>query len=234
MTESLRVAEIARKDLAPAAPPRRVPRRQADRRAATEAAILDAFDRLLTRAGVAGLGVNALVKEAGVGKKQLYDYFGGLAGVAVAWVRQRTVWHSLEDIIGEPWDAFQARTPIDKLRRVNGAYAASLRRNPRLAELLAGEFLRSAEVKEAVEHVRNLVRGDFERVLNSDERLRHPDMLAINLLAYASATYLGLRAHHQPVFFGFDLSSETAWSAVMTMFDRTLALADPARTEAQP
>jgi AcrR family transcriptional regulator len=215
------------------APPRRTARRQADRRAATEAAILDAFDRLLTRAGVAGLGVNALVKEAGVGKKQLYDYFGGLAGVAAAWVRQRTVWQSLEDIIGEPWPAFEARAPIDKLRRVNSSYAASLRRNPRLAELLAGEFLRSEEVKAAVEHVRNLVRGDFERVLSSDERLQHPDMLAINLMAYATATYLGLRAHHQPIFFGFDLSSETAWSAVMTMFDRTLALADPARGEAR-
>lgn len=228
MTEALQGTGI---DAGGSAPRQARPlaRRQADRRAATEAAILDAFDRLLQRAGVAGLGVNALIKEAGVGKKQLYDYFGGLAGVAVAWVRQRTVWHSLEDIIGEPWEVFEARTPIDKLRLVNASYAASLRRNPRLAELLAGEFLRSAEVKQAVEHVRNLVRGDFERVLNSDPRLRHPDMLAINLVAYASATYLGLRAHHQPVFFGFDLSSETAWSAVMTMFDRSLALADPER-----
>ncbi len=230
MSEAQHIEAKGRSAPAPRAGGPRPVRRQADRRAATETAILDAFDRLLTRSGVGGLGVNALIKEAGVGKKQLYDYFGGLAGVAAAWVRQRTVWHSLEDIIGEPWEVFAARAPIDKLRRVNACYAASLRRNPRLAELLAGEFLRSAEVKEAVEHVRNLVRGDFERVLASDPRLQTSDMLAINLMAYAAATYLGLRAHHQPTFFGFDLSSETAWSAVLTMFERAMALADPART----
>jgi AcrR family transcriptional regulator len=201
------------------------PGRQKARRRATEEAILDAFDRLLERGGVSALGVNALVKEAGVGKKQLYDYFGGLAGVAGAWVRERTVWQSLEDIIGEPWDVFAARPPGAKLRHVNACYAESLRRNPRLCELLAGEFLRSDEVKEAVDHVRQLVRADFERVIASDPALRVPDMAALNLVAYTCATYLGLRAHHQPIFFGFDLSSETAWVTVMDMVDRVLARA---------
>lgn len=203
--------------------------RQKARRAATEAAILDAFDRLLARGGVAGLGVNALVKEAGVGKKQVYDYFGGLPGVAAAWVRTRTVWQSLEDIIDEDWDEFALRPPAEKIRLVNARYAASLRRNPRLCELIAGEFLHSDEVQEAVEHVRQLIRGDFERVLQSDPRLAHPDMLALNLFAYGYATYLGLRAHHQPIFFGFDLSVEASWLTVMGMFDRVLALADPGR-----
>lgn len=205
----------------------RTPGRQAARRLATRAAILDAFDRVLEQGGVSALGVNAIVKEAGIGKKQLYDQFGGLPGVAGAWVRERTVWQSLETIIGEPWEAFLERPPADKLLHVNRCYAESLRRNPRLCELLAGEFLRSEEVKGAVEHVRQLVRADFERVLASDPALRHPDFSALNLVAYAIATYLGLRAHHQPNFFGFDLSAETPWLAVMDMVDRTLRKATP-------
>ena len=206
-------------------------RPQQERRAATEEGIIDAFDRLLARGGISALGVNALVKEAGVGKKQVYDYFGGLPGVAGAWVRTRTVWQSLEDIIDEPWDIFVARPPAEKLRLVNARYAISLRRNPRLCELLSGEFLRSDEVKDAVEHVRQLIRVDFERILQSDPRLAHPDMLAVNLVSYACATYLGLRAHHQPIFFGFDLSAETSWLTVMAMFDRVMILADPDRGE---
>lgn len=215
------------------APSRAAPvRPQQERRAATEHTIIDAFDRLLARGGIAALGVNALVKEAGVGKKQVYDYFGGLPGVAGAWVRTRTVWQSLEDIIDEPWESFVARPPAEKLRLVNARYAISLRRNPRLCELLSGEFLRSDEVKDAVEHVRQLVRVDFERILQSDPRLAHPDMLAVNLVSYACATYLGLRAHHQPIFFGFDLSAETSWLTVMAMFDRVMVLADPERGDA--
>lgn len=208
---------------------KRAPMAQRDRRAATEAAIIDGFERLLQRGGIAALGINALVKEAGVGKKQVYDYFGGLNGVAGAWVRRSQVWRSLDEIIGEPWEVFQAREPAGKLTLASARYAASLRKNPLLCELLSGEFIKSDEVKSAVEHVRQLIRVDFEKVLQSDERLGEPDMLAFNLVAYACASYLGLRAHHQPIFFGFDLSVETSWLTVMSMFERVLHLADPDR-----
>jgi AcrR family transcriptional regulator len=206
---------------------------QKDRRAATEQAIIEGFERLLARGGIGALGINALVKEAGVGKKQVYDYFGGLNGVAGAWVTSSSVWHPIEEIIEEPWEVFVVRPPAEKLTLVSARYAASLRRNPLLCELLSGEFIKSDEVKSAVEHVRQLIRGDFEKVLQTDERLTHPDMLAFNLVAYACASYLGLRAHHQPIFFGFDLSVETSWLTVMSMFERVLRLADPARCEQQ-
>jgi AcrR family transcriptional regulator len=203
--------------------------RQRAKRAATEAAIIDAFERVLTRNGIQGLGVNALVKEAGVGKKQIYDYFGGLGGVAEAWVQQREVWTPLDRVIGEPMEVFGARGPAEKLRILAQRYADSLRTNNRLCELLTGEFMKDSDVKEAVDHVRQLIRHDFERVLTSDPKLSHPDMLALNTVAYATATYLAMRAHHQPKFFGFDLAAETSWRTVMNMFERVLTLADPER-----
>jgi AcrR family transcriptional regulator len=205
------------------------PRRQQVRRAATEAAIIRAFDHLLAEGGIDALGINALCKEARVGKKQVYDYFGGLHGVAEAWVRAAPIWQSLEDLLGEPMAVFRERPPASKLAHANLRYAAALRGNPRLCELLSGEFVPSGEVKFAVDHVRQLIRADFEAILQSDDRLRHPDFLAYNLVAYACSTYLGLRAHHQPVFFGFDLSAETSWAAIMAMFERVLTLADPDR-----
>jgi AcrR family transcriptional regulator len=192
------------------------------RRQDTENAIIDAFERLLEREGVAGLGVNALIKDAGVGKKQLYDYFGGLTGVAVAWVERRGIWPPLEEIVGEPMEKFEKRAPVDKLRLVNRQCAAMLRRNGPLCELLTGEFIRSNEVKAAVEHIRQLVRRDFERVLATDPILSGEDFLALNTIAYAATTYLALRARSQPRFFGFDLSTETSWQVVMNMFDRVM------------
>ena len=174
------------------------------------------------RDGVSGLGVNALIKEAGVGKKPLYDYFGGLPGLAVEWVRQRGIWPPLEEIVGEPMELFEDRAPAEKLRIINRQCATMLRANAPLCELLSGEFIRSTEIKEAVEHVRQLVRIDFERVLKSDPVLSGEDYLALNTIAYAATTYLALRAHCQPRFFGFDLSSETSWQVVMNMFDRVL------------
>ncbi|WP_448581227.1 TetR/AcrR family transcriptional regulator [Thermaurantiacus sp.] len=229
MTKLLEQGGRAPRPILSATPRQRRP--QAERRQATRAAILDAFDRILAEGGVSALGVNALVKEAGIGKKQLYDQFGGLPGVAGAWVRERKVWPGIETIIGEPWEHFLARSAADKLIHVNRCYAESLRHNPRLCELLAGEFLSSEEVKGAVEHVRQLVRSDFERILACDPALRQPGLAALNLVAYTVATYLALRAHHQPSFFGFDLSAETPWIAVMDMAERVLVAA--ARQEDQ-
>ncbi len=202
--------------------PKRPSRSNAVRRRETEEAIIDAFGRLLEREGVAGIGVNALIKEAGVGKKPLYDYFGGLEGVAVEWVRRRGIWPPLEDIVKEPLEQFLERQPGEKLRLINRQCAAMLRANAPLCELLSGEFVRSPEMKKAVEHVRQLVRLDFERVLKSDPVLSGEDYLALNTVAYAATTYLALRAHCQPRFFGFDLSTETSWQIVMNMFDRVM------------
>lgn len=202
--------------------PKRPTRSNAVRRQNTEEAIVDAFGRLLEREGVAGIGVNALIKEASVGKKPLYDYFGGLEGVAVEWVRRRGIWPPLEEIVGEPLEQFLEREPGEKLRLINRHCAEMLRANAPLCELLSGEFVRSPEMKQAVEHVRQLVRLDFERVLKSDPVLSSEDYLALNTVAYAATTYLALRAHCQPRFFGFDLSTETNWQVVMNMFDRVM------------
>ncbi len=202
------------------------PPRSQNRRKDTETEILDAFERLLVRDGVAKLGVNALIKEAGVGKKQLYDYFGGLAGVATAWVEARGVWPPLEEIVGEPMADFLVRKPTEKLRIVNRNCAAMLRDNAPLCELLTGEFMRSEELKTAVEYIRQLVRRDFERVLKSDPALASEDFLALNAIAYAATTYLALRAHCQPRFFGFDLSVEASWQTMLNMFDRVMDIAE--------
>jgi AcrR family transcriptional regulator len=200
----------------------RANRSNRERRHETEEAIIAAFEHVLVESGVAGLTLNAIVKQAKVGKKQIYDYFGGVTGLATAWVERKGIWPPLEEIIGESMDAFALRAPADKLRIVNRQCAVMLRNNAPLCELLTGEFIRSPEVKAAVEHVRQLVRRDFERVLMSDPALAHDDYLALNTIAYSAATYLALRAHSQPRFFGFDLSSETSWQVVLNMFDRVM------------
>lgn len=52
----------------------------------TRARILDAARQILVRDGFAGLGVNALANEAGVGKPLVYRYFGNMEGVVTALV----------------------------------------------------------------------------------------------------------------------------------------------------
>lgn len=214
------VAFIRPADIDAAAPDRP---RQRQKRQLTEEGIIDAFERLLVREGVVGLGVNALIKEAGVGKKPIYEYFSGLSGVATEWVRRRGVWPRFDELIEEDMAIFAARSPIEKICIVNRNYARMLRSNAPMCELLTGEFTRQKEVKEAIEHVRQLVRLDFERLMESDPTLRDPAIMALNSLAYAACTYVAMRAHSQPSYFGSDLSDEASWEATLAMFGGVLA-----------
>ena len=195
---------------------------QRAKRDATENGIIDAFERLLMRDGAAGIGVNALVKEAGIGKRQLYSYFGGLAGVATEWVKRRNVWPSLDEMRGEPSATFALRPSAQKIRIVNRNYAEALRRSSPLCELLTGEFTHSVELKAAVEHIRQLVRQDFERLFAEDPDLARPEVMELNAMAYAASTYLAMRSNSQPVFFGLDLSTDHAWGVAMGMFERVI------------
>ena len=202
----------------------KVPRKPVQRakRDATENGTIDAFERLLMREGAAGIGVNALVKEAGIGKRQLYSYFGGLAGVATEWVKRRNGWPTLDDMRGEPAESFAKRPSAQKIRIVNRNYAEALRRNPPLCELLTGEFTRSVELKQAVEHIRQLARQSFEQLFAEDPDLARPEVMELNAMAYAASTYLAMRANSQPVFFGLDLSTDRAWEIAMGMFGRVI------------
>ena len=65
-------------------PPAAPPRRKLDREE-TERRLIAAFDRVWIRDGIQGLGVNAVLKETGVGKALLYRYFGDFVDLARAW-----------------------------------------------------------------------------------------------------------------------------------------------------
>lgn len=56
----------------------------------TERRLIAAFDHVWSRDGIQGLGVNAVLKEAGLGKASLYRYFGDFVGLARAWVEGET------------------------------------------------------------------------------------------------------------------------------------------------
>jgi AcrR family transcriptional regulator len=212
-----------------AKPAPRKPRAPQKRRLATELQILAAFGRLMERDGLHAAGVNALVKEASVGKKQIYEYFGGLEGVAQAWVQRTAFWPRGEDLIAEPLDSFLARPPLERLRILVRVYAQALRDNPAVATLMAGEFAGPPELRAAVEATRVRIWQEYERLFFAEARSLDQDILALNVVLLPAVTYIGLRARFDPRFFGFDLQSEASWAAVLGMIDRVIALAAEGR-----
>jgi AcrR family transcriptional regulator len=98
---------------------------QADRRARSRAALLEAAARQISRAGYGSLNLEAVAAEAGYTRGALYHQFAGkeaLALAAVAWVRE-TWWEEVGAVFDEP------RPPAEALVELARRHAVYCRRD---------------------------------------------------------------------------------------------------------
>ena len=98
---------------------------QADRRARSRAALLEATARQISRAGYGSLKLEQVAAEAGYTRGALYHQFAGkeaLALAAVEWVRE-TWWEEVGAVFGEP------RPPHEALVELARRHAVYCRRD---------------------------------------------------------------------------------------------------------
>jgi AcrR family transcriptional regulator len=199
------------------------------KRQATEQRIIDAFEKVLRRDGAENMGVNAIVKEAGVGKGLLYDYFGGLEGLAQAWVKNTDFVPSMEEIVGEPLDTFREKSAVDCIGQIHVNYATMLKKDKLAGQLMAEELLRKSALSKPMQTIRHHIGKSHEAFFMQDEKFMDPDAMALIFVLQAASNYLALRAQHAPVYNGIDISTEDGWDMMMQMVKRVADLgpADP-------
>lgn len=193
--------------------------RQAQR-ARSEQALLDAFEALFKRHGVHGVGVNAVLDNAGVGKRLLYEYFGDLEGLASAWAKGR------EDplALGERRDTLEEQvatlTPARRMSALMGDYATELRKHPWATQVLLTELQESNNLARAMREIRQQMGDGYEgMVLDAAPKPVERKMMALAFVLHAATTYLALRARFAPDYNGLDLRGPAGWEAAMSMLD---------------
>ncbi len=203
-------------------------------RSSSERALLRAFERLLRRGGPNGVGVNAVLQSAKVGKRLLYEYFGDLDGLAVAWAR-----HHLDPLgLNGARAALKARAmPLPAPRRVATImvdYATRLREHPWAAQVLLAEMQEPRAFVRALREIRGQMGMSHERLLVDFGSYENKDVAATAFVLSAAASYLALRARFAPDYHGYDLNSRAGWDAAMGMIDQMAARVRPARSAASP
>ena len=192
----------------------------------TEAQIIKAFEKVLRQHGAEGMGVNAVIKEAGVGKGLLYDYFGGLEGLAEAWVESTDFVPSMEDIAGEDLETFNLKTPSQRIGQVNVNYANMLHRNKLATRLMAEELLEKSAMSKPLKNIRRHIGESHESFFTRDEEFHDPDYSALIFILQAACNYLAIRAQSAPNYNGIDISKAEGWQQMMDMVTRVAALAE--------
>jgi AcrR family transcriptional regulator len=186
------------------------PRWQRDR-AGKERDLIRAFDRLLQKHGAHRLGVNAIVKEAGVGKNLLYSYFGGLEGLAAAWAREADFLPRDPEIMGTDERVYATLTTAEQLTSNYRNFSAALRRRPHTLEVLAGELLRQTDVTRALDQVREEYGKGLRRFFTRPDEYDQANATALQLILYAAVIYLAQRSRTAPRYFGLQLDRPEGW-----------------------
>lgn len=202
------------------------------RRQTSEKALLDAFEALLQRHGPAGLGVNAVLDSAQVGKRLLYEYFGDLEGLAAAWARGRTDPLALQSRAPAMRRRIADQPPVAALATTMAEYAEQLRAHPWAAQVLLAELAQPATLGRAMREIRLELGKGYEKLLVDGGVFDGSEAAQLGLILHAAATYLAMRARFAPDYNGIDLSSPQGWKAVMETFEAVARLTH--RTGAAP
>jgi AcrR family transcriptional regulator len=189
------------------------PRERRDRKA-TEETIVNAFESVLLRDGVAGLGVNAIAQEAGVNKVLIYRYFKDLPGLARHWSSNSSFWPSEMELIGNDPEGFAKLTVRDRVKQVLCNYIDAIRARPRTIEMLAGELLSPSEITLALsDGMVGPGKGvsSFVQLEMADEYI-DDKVWKLIFMVNALTAYMAIRERTNPSYMGFDMTEDESWT----------------------
>ena len=189
------------------------------KREATKASLIDAFEQIVAEDGITAVGVNAVANKAGVGKPLIYKYFGGFDGLVRAWAAQSKVWGNDEDrfsILAANRDA----DPVALIRDYMTDSATELRSKPIALQVMAQALLGETDLTAGLEAAKDDSSQHHDSLYEQGGVFDDPDTGALLLVMYAASRYLAMRSLNQSDFNGIPLDTEAGWSTMMTMMTR--------------
>ena len=186
------------------------------KREATEAALIDAFGRVVQRSGLRNVGVNEVIKEAGIGKALLYRYFGGLPGLVKAWGEKNQVWPDLSEFHDLP-DGSEQLDTAELLKRMVLHHAGSLREDALRVEILADQFMNPTPISDALQEIRQQLGQEHQAIFSQNEQIQ--EYRTLMMLLMSAASYLAMRAVKAPWYMGENIGTDQGWDLMMDQLE---------------
>jgi len=189
------------------------------KREATEAELIDAFGRVVLRGGLRKVGVNEVIKEAGIGKALLYRYFGGLPGLVAAWGEKNNIWPDLSEFHDAPVN-LDPREAAALLKRLIMHHANALREEPLRIEIIAEQFMRPTPISAALNEIRQQLGQEHREIFENNPVIhQHGELMRVLM---GAASFLAIRSVKAPRYMGADLGQEQVWDAAMAQIEAVI------------
>jgi len=173
--------------------------------------ILGAVGVVLARDGFAGIGVNAIAKQASVDKVLIYRYFGGLPELLTTWGRSGSFWPDFNELLGDDPGRFLALPAAERYERFMAHFIDGLRARPLTLEILAAELQQRNELTVILEEQRETWGERAATLLGGEEFAQRKELRGLTIVLVAGVQYLLLRSRTIRIFGGVDLHSDAGW-----------------------
>lgn len=190
--------------------------------ARTRERILGAVGTVLAREGFSGIGINAIAREAGVGKTLIYRYFGGLPELLRAF-SGAGFWPTHRDLTGCAPDEWSALSPAQAATTALTGHLREIRARPLTREIMKWELLQRNELSDALARARE--EAGIELLASMPKGLgdaHSSDPVAIGALLHAGISYLALRAETADAYLGITLNDEAGWQRIRNAITDTV------------
>lgn len=177
---------------------------------ATEEKIIKAVGVLLARNGFSAIGINAIAREAGIGKTLIYRYFGGLPQLIKAYANEGEFWPKIEELIHET-DEFHARSSSEKIKIMVSNYINAIKKRKLTLEILAWEMVEKNELTTILDKKRKEFLEEIHRFISASGINTKADIVTLMGIIGASINYLASRSRNCKFFNGIDLKSKEDW-----------------------
>ncbi len=177
-------------------------------RKATREKLIKAVGSILSKNGFAGIGINAVAREAGVDKVLIYRYFGGLPQLISAFGCEGNFWPSVEEFAGGDIEKFGQLPLEEKLSQLGINFMKALKKRPITQEIMAWEMIERNELTIELETIRETTMLRFFEMffpLSGDD----VDLLPVIAIIGAGISYLVTRSRKIKMYSGIDLQSES-------------------------
>ncbi|MGC5743540.1 TetR/AcrR family transcriptional regulator [Chryseobacterium sp. NFX27] len=168
---------------------------------------LDAVGKILKTKGYAALKINDIAATAGVDKKMIYTYFGGMDGLMDEYIRSQDYWSNVttETMMPDLKDGGKAFTEAMLLQQFD-----YVRSNKELQKLL---LWRLSESRKSLTKLTNMQEENgealFKLVIDPHFGERSQDFRAIAAILVSGLYYLNMYASvNGSVFCGIDLNTD--------------------------
>jgi len=193
----------------------------------TRKKILAGLERLITRKGFTGVGVNAVAREAGVDKVLIYRYFGSMEGLLQTFADEREICPRMADV----FDDLPEGTPLHEIAtRMIVQHIRSFHESPLAQELVCWELTEQNPL--TVSFGKEMEHRELSALVEKGVVL-DGDIVALTVIVLCGLEYLVLRGRNNNPMMGLDYSVpetrekiEKVVSSVMKAFFKSREVED--------